>query len=113
MASDFLEAAGWEVIPLGADTPAHDLATLVELERPDVVALSTAMREQLDGVAEALAAIGRLQPRPFLVVGGRPWRDVSDERAAALGADARVTDLRRLIALLDERFPSLAEDAVA
>ena len=111
MACDFLEAAGWEVIPLGADTPAPDLATLVELERPDAVALSTSMREQLDGAGAMLAAVAALQPRPFVVVGGRAWREVSDEQAAELGADARLTDPRRMVALLNERFPALAEDA--
>jgi len=110
MISDFLEAAGWEVIALGADTPARDLALLVELERPDVLAVSTSMREHLDGVAATLAEVGRVQPRPFVIVGGRAWRDIGDERAGALGADARVTDPRRLVALVAERFPALADD---
>ncbi len=111
MVCDFLEAAGWEVIPLGADTPASDLAMLVELERPDVVAMSTSMREQLPGVAETLKQLGKLQPRPYLVVGGRAWFDVSDDEVRAYGADARILDPKQMVAQLAERFPPLREEA--
>ena len=41
MVADFLEGDGWEVLPLGASTPASDLAELADQERPDAVCLST------------------------------------------------------------------------
>ena len=110
MVADFLEADGWEVLTLGADTPAHDLGMLAELERPDLVALSTAMRESLPGVEQTLATLGRLQPRPFLVVGGRAWHDLDETRAAQMGADARILDPGALVALVHDRFPALTDD---
>jgi len=106
----FLEAAGWEVLALGADMPARDLAVLAELERPDVVALSTSLREGLPSVAESLILLGRLEPRPLLVVGGRAWSDGGPEHARTLGADALVLDPRDLVALLQERFPPVEDD---
>jgi methanogenic corrinoid protein MtbC1 len=111
MVSDFLEAEGWEVIPLGADTPPSDLAELVAAERPDLVAISTSMREQLPGVSETLGVLGALKPRPFLVVGGRAWFDTSEEQARAMGADARILDPARLVELVRERFPALDAEA--
>ncbi len=110
MVTSFLEAAGWEVLALGADMPARDIAVLAELERPDVIALSTALRASLPGLAESLTALGALQPRPFLVVGGRVWRDAPHEQARAMGADAVVLDPRHLVALVQERFPPLDDD---
>jgi methanogenic corrinoid protein MtbC1 len=110
MVSDFLEAAGWEVLPLGADVPTEDLVALVELERPDVVAMSTSMREQLPTVVHTLGELRRIDPRPYLVVGGRAWFDLGDERARAAGADARVLDPAQLVATVQERFPPVDDD---
>src|SRR3954468_3282243 len=73
MVADFLEADGWEVLPLGASTPADDLAALADSERPDVVALWTATAGSLPGIVAALERLRRLQPRPCLVVGGQFW----------------------------------------
>jgi methanogenic corrinoid protein MtbC1 len=111
MVGDFLEAEGWEVVPLGADTPPSDLAELVAAERPDLVAISTSMREQLPGVVETLGTLGGLRPRPFLVVGGRAWFDTSEAQAQAMGADARILDPARLVELVRERFPALDAEA--
>src|SRR5919202_960356 len=73
MVADFLEADGWEVIQLGASTPAPDLAELVDAERPQVVALSTATAGSLPGIVDVLGRLRQLEPRPCLVVGGQFW----------------------------------------
>src|SRR3954452_19532253 len=54
MIADFLEAEAWEVLRLGASLPVDALTELVEQERPDLVALSTAMPERLEGAADML-----------------------------------------------------------
>src|SRR3954449_8378166 len=69
MVADFLESDGWEVLNLGASTPARDLARLADLERPDVVALSTATPAGLPGAAEAVAALRELDACPLVVLG--------------------------------------------
>ena len=73
MVADFLEGDGWEVLNLGASTPARDLARMADAERPDVVALSTATPAGLPGAAEAVQALRALDPRPLVVLGGQLW----------------------------------------
>ena len=105
MVADFLEADGWEVLQLGPDTPAADLAALVDSERPDVVALSTSTAGSLPGIVDVLDRLGRLRPRPCLVVGGQFWTAETSRAAQELGADVVVRDLRDLTAVLRDRIP--------
>jgi len=109
MVGDFLEADGWEVIQLGASTPAPDLAELADRERPDVVALSTATAGSLPGIVDVLDRLGRLEPRPFLVVGGQFWTAETSRAAQELGADLALRDLRLLVPLLRARVPPPSE----
>jgi MerR family transcriptional regulator, light-induced transcriptional regulator len=113
MVADFLEGEGWEVLSLGASAPAPDLAALVDDERPDVVALSTAVANNLEGAASALEMLHTLDEPPFVAVGGRAWRALADDRREALGADAVFADPRELCAALAERFPPVGDDAAA
>ena len=109
MIADFLESEAWEVLSLGASVPAPDLAQLADSERPDVVCLSAATSQTINGIAEALGRLGVLEPRPFLVVGGHVTTLVADGALQKLGADATANDPRELIALLDARFPPVPE----
>lgn len=110
MIGDFLESAGWEVLLLGASVPAPALAGLVADESPDAVALSTASPDLLPGAADALAALRALDPRPYVVVGGRAWRDQPAGRAVELGADACCPGPLELAQDLARRFPPLSDD---
>src|SRR4051812_10894194 len=109
MVGDFLEADGWEVIQLGAATPAPDLAELVDDERPEVVALSTATAGSLPGIVDVLGRLRALDPRPCLVVGGQFWTAETSRAGPELGADLVLRDLRRLAPALRERVPPPAE----
>jgi MerR family transcriptional regulator, light-induced transcriptional regulator len=111
MVADFLESDGWEVLNLGAATPAPDLAALVDAEQPDVVALSASTPAGLPGTAEAVAALRALDPRPLIVLGGRLWASGARREAEALGADLVLDGPQELVARLRERFPPLAPDA--
>ena len=106
MLGDFLEAAGWEVLQLGASVPSESLATLVADECPDAVILSTATPTSLPAALDAVTRLQEVEPRPFVVVGGRAWRG----REHRCPADACVTDPRRLVALLSDRFPDVPDD---
>jgi methanogenic corrinoid protein MtbC1 len=111
MVADFLEGDGWEVLNLGASTPARDLARLADAERPDVVAISTATPAGLPGAAEAVAALLALDPRPLVVLGGQLWMGQARADALGLGADLVVDGPRELVALLRERFPPQPPEA--
>jgi len=103
--ADFLEADGWEVMLLGPGAPAADVVALVEHEQPDLVALSTATAGALDGVAEILAALAALDPKPFIVAGGQLWTAATRSTAFELGADHVEHDPRALVAELHIRVP--------
>jgi methanogenic corrinoid protein MtbC1 len=101
MVADFLRADGWEVAELGPSTPAGALAGLVDTERPDVVALSTATAAQLGDARDAVTRLAGLDPRPFIAVGGQAW----ERGRAPEGADLLVADLEALVDDLRTRFP--------
>ena len=106
MVADLLERDGWEVLALGPSTPAEDLATLVRNECPDLVALSTTTAGRLPGLAETLARLAELDPRPLITVGGgRAFTAQASDQARALGADLVESDLRAFIAVVRTRFP--------
>jgi methanogenic corrinoid protein MtbC1 len=110
MVADFLEADGWEVLPLGADTPAEELAALAEREGVDLVALSTAVPVHLLATGTACAALRRLERPPLIVAGGQAF--AGDEgRARAVGADAFAGDPATLLRLLAERVGTDAIEA--
>jgi methanogenic corrinoid protein MtbC1 len=110
MVADFLEGDGWEVLNLGASTPAADLARLADAEQPDAVAISTSTPAGLPGAAEAVTALASLRPRPLVVLGGQLWSGPGRPEADALGADLVLDDPRELVARLRERFPPLGPE---
>jgi methanogenic corrinoid protein MtbC1 len=105
MVADFLEADGWEVLQLGASTPAADLAQLAADESPDLVALSTATARSLPAIEDVLRHLSALRPRPLLAVGGQFWTAEPSRIARELGADLVAADPRLLVAALRERVP--------
>jgi len=107
MVADFLEADGWEVILLGPGPPAHDIASLVESEQPDLVALSTATAGVIEGVVEVLGSLNALDPRPCIVAGGQFWTSETGPTALEFGADFVFQDPRELVATLHQRIPPL------
>ena len=110
MVADFLEGDGWEVLNLGASTPAPALASLADAEQADVVALSTSTPAGLPGAAEAVAALKALSPAPLIALGGQLWSGPARREAEALGADLVLEDPRELVAELRRRFPPLGPD---
>ena len=107
MVSDVLQREGWEVINLGAATPAGDLVDLVREEVPDLVALSASTAGRLPGVADVLRELAALEERPVIVVGGGLFSGSAADFAREHGADLVLTDLRDLLAEIRERFPAL------
>ena len=107
MVGDFLQGDGWEVIQLGASTPAADLAQLVDSERPDVVALSTATTRSMPQVADVVKRLQALHPRPLIAVGGQLWTAQASRVAHQLAVDIIARDPRMLVATLRDRVPAL------
>jgi methanogenic corrinoid protein MtbC1 len=85
MFAEQLRAAGWDVIFLGASTPAEHLRRFVAAEQPVAVALSCTVPIYLHGARRAISA-SHAAGVPVLA-GGAAFGTAPD-RAAALGADA-------------------------
>ena len=82
-----LEAAGFEVLDLGIDTPAQKIVDTAKAEGIKIIALSGVLTLALDsmkGVVEAFKAAG-MRGDVKIIIGGAP---VSEEACAACGADA-------------------------
>jgi len=86
-----LEAAGFEVIDLGADVPPEKFVEAVEKEKPDIVAMSallTVTMVEMENVIKALKEAG-LRDKVKVIIGGAP---VTEEFARKIGADAYALD---------------------
>ena len=71
MASDLLEAAGFETRLLGADVPLEDLCDMASDESPDLVALSLTMPEAAGRAPVTVNSVSRAAPRARIILGGR------------------------------------------
>ena len=81
-----LEAAGFEVLDLGIDTPAEKIVETAKAEGIRIIALSGVLTLALDsmkGVVEAFKEAG-LRDEVKIIISGAP---VSAEACAAIGAD--------------------------
>jgi methanogenic corrinoid protein MtbC1 len=107
MVGDLLERAGWEVIALGAATPAPELLALAASECPDLVALSTSTAGRLPGVQAAIVGLAAIDPRPLIAVGGPIYTHETAAFARDLGADVVAADLRELLAFVRRRLPPM------
>ncbi len=77
MISDLLEADGWEVIYVGANTPAEALVDLVRDRRPAFVALSVTMPFGLAKARSIIAGVHAVPASPPVrcLVGGKVFND--------------------------------------
>jgi MerR family transcriptional regulator, light-induced transcriptional regulator len=71
MIGNLLREAGYDVLMLGPDVPAADLAALAERHEPNVICLSVTMPGGTDQVLEAIDEVLRRRPAAAFVVGGR------------------------------------------
>jgi excisionase family DNA binding protein len=102
MLADILALSGYEVLNLGADTPAASLASAVGA-RDDVraVIVTVVDRARLPAAARLVAAVHRIGGGPPVIAGGFAIPDAATARSIGAdewGADPR--DIGRLIASL-------------
>ena len=71
MIADVLEAAGFDVLFLGADVPVESLLSLVVRSRPAVVGLAYGMSNAIDCLADSLCLIHEAAPDTRIMLGGR------------------------------------------
>lgn len=99
MISDTLEAAGFDVLYLGPDTPAAEVANAVRAHRPALVGLSVTMPSDLAALQQAIAAVAEIDPTVPVMIGGRGVpTDLRDHPAYVSDAESVVPTARRLLA---------------
>jgi MerR family transcriptional regulator, light-induced transcriptional regulator len=100
--ADFFDISGWRAIHLGASVPTPELATALQYFDGDLLVLSAALSVQLPEVAEAIAAVRRIEGREVQVmVGGLAFNDAPDIWRR-LGADGYAADARAAVSLAAE-----------
>jgi MerR family transcriptional regulator, light-induced transcriptional regulator len=100
--ADFFDISGWRTVHLGANVPTPELATALQYFDGELLVLSAALSVQLPTVAEAIAAVRRIEGRKVQVmVGGLAFNDTPDIWRR-LGADGYAPDARAAIRLAAE-----------
>ena len=117
MFAEQLRSAGWDVVFLGASTPAEHLQRFVAAEPPTAVAVSCTVPAHLHGARRAISAS---HAAGVPVLAGGAALGTNPNRAAAIGADAWAATLDGAVATLnrwaDSRPPlatPLVDDAPA
>jgi methanogenic corrinoid protein MtbC1 len=97
--ADFLEAAGWRVLYVGASTPREALVRLVMERRPQVVALSTTLSDHLPKAKATIEALRAIPDPPLIMAGGAAYHGVG-HLALEFGADVYAAEADEAIARL-------------
>ena len=100
MVADLLRSRGWNVSDIGTDVPAAAFAQAVNgVDQLRAVCIGVTLRESLETARESVAAVRSVIPGDVKVFAGGAAID-SDKAAISLGADARASDPRALLAML-------------
>jgi DNA-binding transcriptional MerR regulator len=89
-----LHRNGWRVRYLGADTPLAELTRMAADVRPDLVVLTVATPDRLDGLSEPLSRLARLAP--LALAGGGATLIAAHAVGARLLTDDPVTAAERM-----------------
>ena len=92
MAANLLRDAGYGVVMLGADVPAHALGAAARRLEPDVICLTLTMHHGADELLGAIAAVQQEWPSARFIVGGRGLT-VRIQPQSMLGICGRVSEV--------------------
>ena len=79
MIGDLLREAGYDVLMLGADVPAADLASSAARYEPDVVCMTSTLPGGMDRIWVAIDEVQESRPEAGFVVGGRGLEHMRSE----------------------------------
>ncbi len=103
MVANTLEADGWDVSYLGANTPPGEFLDFISSQEFDIVAVSASMPFNLEVIQDIIQEI-RSWPeerQPKIMLGGLVFRD-SPELAGKLGADGYALDCGQALELAEK-----------
>ena len=105
MVCDVFTMNGWDAVYLGASIPTSEIVPLVEIEKPEVLALSITIAPNLP---KATALIGAIRENPEcvgtkIIVGGYPF-NTCPGLWRRIGADACARDAASAMTWANLRF---------
>ncbi len=102
MLSDLMDLDGWDVYCAAADVPAGDLLISIERRKPEMLALSSAMLDELLLVADMIAALRNSETLSGarIRVGGQLFNEDS-HLWRKVGADGYARDATDAVLLAD------------
>jgi methanogenic corrinoid protein MtbC1 len=99
--ADALESDGWDVVFLGANTPAESIAQAVEAHQPSVLGLSVTMLFNLPFLLESVD-LARSSQSSIRIVGGGAAVQMAPQLCRELRLDGWPRDVRAAITLFRE-----------
>ncbi len=95
-----LDAAGYEIIDLGASVPTKKFVDTVREEKPDILGISALMTFTMMGMSEIIESLKECQLRDAVkvIVGGGPISSMFAEKIGADGYGATGPDAVKLVA---------------
>ncbi|MFP4474150.1 MAG: B12-binding domain-containing protein [Desulfatibacillaceae bacterium] len=107
--ADSLELLGWDAYFLGANTPARDLLSLIEVKQPDLLGLSVAVYFSVPNLVRAVETVRDAFPELPVFVGGQAFRWGGLESVAGFRDVTHVEGLDQLEDAVEQRFGQLSE----
>lgn len=88
MITDLLQLEGYNIIYLGSNLPVTSIIKAIEMERPDIVAISTTLPYHIDSAKNAITAIKNhfVKNAPKIMIGGAAYLN-SENPLIETGAD--------------------------
>jgi methanogenic corrinoid protein MtbC1 len=103
MVADFFEMEGWDTYYIGAGIPHGQILSVIEQQKPDLVALSATMTHHIPKVQELISVIRSTftVASPRIMVGGMPF-NISPELWRTVGADLWASDAAQAVQLAQQ-----------
>lgn len=79
MVADIFEHNDWETYYLGANTPTVELIPFIKDKKPDIVALSLTLSQNLPVLDQVLDSIRKELPNTPVIIGGQAFQKVSHD----------------------------------
>lgn len=79
MVADIFEQNDWETYYLGANTPTKELISFIKDKKPDIVALSLTLSQNLPVMDQVIRAIRQKLPDIPIIIGGQAFQHINHE----------------------------------
>jgi methanogenic corrinoid protein MtbC1 len=104
MVAGYFEAAGWDTIFAGSNTPEHDIIQLIEEKKPDLVGISSSFYINVNRLIRLVHTIKSDFPEQEILVGGQALSEEHSKILSVYGNVHYITCLNGLEKYLTEHL---------